>query len=184
MTIKQGLAALAASTLGFCAFVGFFNSAPAQHETAGGVTKAVAILTPTKGSEVSGRVTFTQSGHMVHVHAEIKGLRPGEHGFHVHEFGVWSEDGMASGGHFNPEKHPHAGQASNKRHVGDLGNVKANDNGVAVLDLDDPHLTLHGAHSIIGRGLVVHAKADDLKTQPTGDAGGRLAVGVIGIAKP
>ena len=187
MTIKQGIAALAASTLGFCGAVGFLSQAPAQHEkaaAAGGITKAVALLTPTKGSDVKGRVTFTQDGHSIHVHAEITGLSPGEHGFHVHEFGVWSEDGMASGGHFNPTKASHAGPDSAKRHVGDLGNVTANDKGVATLDVDDPHMSFHGASSIIGRGLVVHEKVDDLKTQPTGNAGGRLAVGVIGVAKP
>jgi Cu-Zn family superoxide dismutase len=121
----------------------------------------------------------------MHVHAEISGLTPGEHGFHIHEFGVWSADGMACGGHFNPTMQPHAGPDSPKRHVGDLGNVKANANGNATLDLDDRHLSFHGAHSILGRGLVVHEKADDLKTQqPPGNAGGRLAVGVIGVAKP
>ena len=139
---------------------------------------------PTKGHNVEGRVTFTQDGSTIHVHAEISGLTPGEHGFHIHEFGVWSEDGMASGGHFNPAKEPHAGPTKPMRHVGDLGNVTANANGNATLDLDDHILSFHGAHSIIGRGLVVHEKVDDLKTQPTGNAGGRLAVGVIGVAKP
>lgn len=187
MTIKQGIAALAASTLGFCGAIGLLSQATAQHEKAekpAGITKAVALLTPTKGSDVKGRVTFTQDGHAIHVHAEITGLSPGEHGFHVHEFGVWSEDGMAAGGHFNPTKAPHAAPDSSKRHVGDLGNVTANERGVATLDVDDPHMSFHGASSIIGRGLVVHEKVDDLKTQPTGNAGGRLAVGVIGIAKP
>ena len=80
---------------------------------------------------------------------------------------------------------PHAGPESPKRHVGDLGNITANANGNATLDLDDSHLSFHGPHSIIGRGLVVHVKADDLKTSSLpGNAGGRLAVGVIGVAKP
>ncbi len=163
--------------------------ATAQHEekkaAAGSITKAVALLTATKtGTGVKGRVTFTQDGSTIHVHAEISGLTPGEHGFHIHEFGVWSEDGMASGGHFNPAMAPHAGREKSKRHVGDLGNINANANGNATLDVDDHMLSFHGPHSIIGRGLVVHEKVDDLKTQPTGNAGGRLAVGVIGVAKP
>jgi superoxide dismutase, Cu-Zn family len=91
---------------------------------------------------------------------------------------------MASGGHFNPAMQPHASPEASKRHIGDLGNVKASANGNVTYDLDDAHLAFHGPHSIIGRGLVVHEKADDLKTQPTGNAGGRLAVGVIGVAKP
>ena len=68
----------------------------------------------------------------MHVHGEITGLTPGEHGFHVHEFGVWNEDGMASGGHFNPTGAPHASHSSEKRHVGDMGNIKADENGKAI----------------------------------------------------
>ncbi len=176
-------------TVGFlcCALLGFREIATAQHEKGEGesVTKAVAVLFPTKSSDVKGRVTFTPISVGTHVHAEISGLSPGEHGFHIHEFGVWSEDGLAAGSHFNPTKAPHAGPDSPKRHIGDLGNITANANGNAVYDLDDHHLSLHGHHSIIGRGVVVHEKADDLKTQtPPGNAGGRLAVGVIGVAKP
>jgi superoxide dismutase, Cu-Zn family len=188
MPIQKCAAALTVCTLVCIALLGGRTAAVAQHDEkkgeAGSITKAVAVLFPTKGSDVKGRVTFTQDGSTIHVRAEISGLSPGDHGFHIHEFGVWSEDGMASGGHFNPAKAPHAGLDSPKRHVGDLGNVTANANGNVTLDLDDHQLSFHGAHSIIGRGLVVHEKADDLKTQPTGNAGGRLAVGVIGVAKP
>jgi len=186
MTITRGMGALAASTLGICTLVGLSHQATGQQTPVGmpTISKAVAILTPTKGSHVEGRVTFTQQGRTIHVHAEIHGLTPGEHGFHIHEYGVWSEDGMAAGGHFNPTMSPHAGPHTKTRHIGDLGNITANEKGVAILDVDDPHLTFEGRLSIIGRGLVVHEKPDDLKTQPTGNAGGRVAVGVIGVAKP
>lgn len=188
MSTKKWAAALAVCSLVCVVVLGLRNPAAAQHDEkkamAGSINKAVAVLFPTKGSDVKGRVTFTHDGSAIHVHAEISGLTPGEHGFHIHEFGVWSEDGLASGGHFNPSKAPHASPQSPKRHVGDLGNITANANGNATLDLQDTHLSFHGAHSIIGRGVVVHEKVDDLKTQPTGNAGGRLAVGVIGIAKP
>ncbi len=187
MPIKKCFTALGVCSLVCFAVLGFRSRAVAQHdEKAKGetITKAVAVLFPTKGSDVKGRVTFTQDGSAIHVHAEISGLSPGDHGFHIHEFGVWSEDGMASGGHFNPTKSPHSSPDSTKRHVGDLGNVTANASGNVTYDLDDHHMSLHGPHSIIGRGLVVHEKADDLKTQPTGNAGGRVAVGVIGVAKP
>ncbi len=187
MPFQKCVAALGMCSLVCLAVVGFKTPAVAQHEEKkadGTITKAVAVLFPTKGSDVKGRVTFTHDGKAVHVHAEITGLTPGEHGFHIHEFGVWSEDGMASGGHFNPAKGPHASPESRKRHVGDLGNITANANGNATYDMDDSILSFHGAHSIIGRGLVVHEKVDDLKTQPTGNAGGRVAVGVIGVAKP
>jgi superoxide dismutase, Cu-Zn family len=184
--VKKSMIALTVCSL-FFLVLGLREIASAQHEKSEGeaITKAVAVLFPTKGHEVHGRVTFTHSSDGIHVHAEISGLSPGEHGFHIHEFGVWSEDGLAAGSHFNPTKAPHAGPESPKRHVGDLGNVTANASGIAVYDLDDRHLSLHGNHSIIGRGLVVHEKPDDLKTQnPPGNAGGRLAVGVIGVARP
>jgi Cu-Zn family superoxide dismutase len=184
--MKKSVTALTVCFL-WCAVLGFREIATAQHEKAEGETviKAVAVLFPTKGNSVSGRVTFTKTSEGTHVHAEISGLTPGEHGFHIHEFGVWSDDGLAAGSHFNPTKAPHAGPDSPKRHIGDLGNVTANANGNAVYDADDHHIHLHGHHSVIGRGVVVHEKADDLKTQqPPGNAGGRLAVGVVGVAKP
>jgi len=176
-----------AALLGGTAFLSSSTSVSAQHEKdkeeMQGHTKAVAVLFPTKDSKASGRVTFTKNGNKVHVHAEISGLTPGKHGFHIHEFGVYSDDGMAAGGHFNPHNAKHAAPDAAKRHVGDLGNITANENGNAVYDLDDSLLSFHGHNSIIGRGVVVHAKADDFG-QPVGNAGGRVAVGSIGIAKP
>lgn len=180
MTIHRSAA------LALCGLIGLSSTARAQHAEAKApaITKAVAVLIPTKDSKVEGRITFTEDGGKVKVHGVITGLTPGKHGFHVHEFGAWSEDGMASGGHFNPTAEKHAGHDAPARHVGDLGNVTADESGKATIDLEDAHLKLHGATSIIGRGLVVHEKADDLTSQPAGNAGGRLAVGVIGVAKP
>ncbi len=149
------------------------------------VTKAVAVLMPTKGSRVEGTVTFTKSDKGVVVVANISGLTPGKHGFHIHEYGdASSPDGMASGGHFNPHKMEHGAPASTKRHVGDMGNIEADSEGHAKLELTDPALGFSGATSILGRGVVVHEGADDLTSQPAGNAGKRLAVGVIGVAKP
>jgi len=148
-------------------------------------TKAVAVMSPTKGSEVHGIVTFTQDGDAIHITGKIRGLTPGEHGFHVHEFGnLDSPDGMATGGHFDSDMHMHGAEDAPERHTGDLGNITAGEDGVATIDKTDKVIALHGANSIIGRGLIVHAKMDDLKTQPTGNAGGRAAQGVIGIANP
>jgi superoxide dismutase, Cu-Zn family len=162
------------------------RAAAAQHEEAkeAPIEKAVAILIPTKDSKVQGRVTFTHENGKGTVHAVLSGLTPGEHGFHIHEYGVWSEDGMASGGHYNPTHHKHAGIDSTERHVGDLGNITADAKGHAELTIKDSGFMFHGPTSIIGRGVVVHEKADDLKSQPAGNAGARLAVGVIGVAKP
>jgi Cu-Zn family superoxide dismutase len=153
----------------------------------GGPKKAICVIQPLTGSKdqpkVSGVVVFTQKGDVVEITGRITGLTPGLHGFHVHEFGdLTSKDGLATGGHFNPDKMPHAGPKAEKRHVGDLGNVEADASGTAVLNTTDKIIKLHGPHSIIGRGLIVHAKADDEKTQPTGDAGGRVGGGVIGVA--
>jgi Cu-Zn family superoxide dismutase len=188
MPIKKCIAALAVSLLICFAVLSLRTQAVAQGKAEHGtpVTKALGQLIPTTKTQstVKGTVTFTKTSSGVHVHGEISGLTPGEHGFHVHEFGVWNEDGMASGGHFNPTKAPHASHSSDKRHVGDMGNIKADESGNAVVDLDDDQMSFEGPTSILGRGLVVHAKADDLKSQPSGDAGGRLAVAIIGVAKP
>ena len=148
------------------------------------ITKAICVLHPTKGNTASGWVTFEVVENGVRVVAEISGLAPGKHGFHIHEFGDCSADnGTSAGGHYNPMGMQHSMPMSDKRHVGDLGNIEANKNGVAKLDYVDPMLKLGGAMSILGRGMIVHEKEDDLKTQPTGDAGSRLACGVIGVAK-
>jgi Cu-Zn family superoxide dismutase len=149
------------------------------------VKKAIAVLHPASSSQVMGTVTFTKTDGGIQVVADITGLTPGQHGFHIHEFGDCSApDATSAGGHFNPSKNPHAGHDDVKRHEGDLGNIEADSSGKAHLELTDKMMTMSGEKSIIGRGVIVHEKADDLKTQPTGNAGGRVACGVIGVAKP
>jgi Cu-Zn family superoxide dismutase len=146
-------------------------------------TKAICVMQPLSGSKVTGVITFTQKGDEVEVTGKITGLTPGMHGFHVHEFGdLTKDDGLATGGHFNPEGKMHGGPNDKDRHVGDLGNIMADKDGVATINMKDKLLKLHGPHSIVGRGLIVHAKADDEKSQPSGDAGGRIGGGVIGVA--
>jgi superoxide dismutase, Cu-Zn family len=146
--------------------------------------KAIAVLYPTDGNKVRGWVTFTREGDKVKVIAEIEGLTPGKHGFHIHEFGdCSSKDGAAAGGHFNPAGKSHGAPTDANRHEGDLGNIEAGQDGKARVDLTDSALKLDGTGSIIGRGVIVHSNPDDLKTQPTGNAGGRQACGVIGAAK-
>lgn len=148
------------------------------------VSKAICVLHPTEGHNVYGTVTFSAVEGGIQVVAHIEGLTPGKHGFHIHEYGDCSApDGTAAGGHFNPTSDPHSAPTAAKRHAGDLGNVTADENGVAHLEWTDPHMTFSGANSIIGRGVIVHAGEDDLSSQPTGNAGGRVACGVIGIAK-
>jgi superoxide dismutase, Cu-Zn family len=185
MAKNKWIAALGVGAVVCLLVLGMQNqAAQGQAHAAGAVSKAEGQLIPTKNSTVKGTIYFEKTSHGMHVHGEITGLTPGEHGFHVHEFGVWSPDGMATGGHFNPAGASHAGHDSPKRHVGDLGNVKADEKGKAVIDLEDDALSFEGANCILGRGLVVHEKADDLKSQPAGAAGGRLAVAIIGVARP
>ncbi|CAN5323046.1 hypothetical protein BH24PSE2_BH24PSE2_01020 [soil metagenome] len=157
------------------------------------VTAAVARLAPTEGHSVQGEVRFElasaglasaeMDGAGVLVTGTIEGLAAGKHGFHVHELGdCTAPDGASAGGHFNPDDQPHGGPDQAARHAGDLGNIEAAEGGSVTLDLQDDRLAMTGAQSIIGRALVVHAQADDLKSQPSGKAGARVACGVIGIA--
>lgn len=147
-------------------------------------TKAVAVLHPTQGSAVEGKVTFSKADSGVKVNVHVTGLTPGKHGFHVHEFGDCSAaDGASAGGHFNPSAEAHGAPTDAQRHTGDLGNIEAKADGVADLEYTDSRAAFEGANSLLGRGVIIHAGADDLKTQPTGNAGGRLACGVVGAVK-
>ena len=149
------------------------------------VQKAVAVLSPAPNGKVTGTITFTKTGDAVKVVADISGLTPGKHGFHIHEFGDCSTpDFNSAGGHFNPTKHQHGAPEATERHAGDLGNVEADASGKAHLEWIAKVMKLSGNDSIIGHAVIVHEKVDDLKTQPTGDAGGRVACGVIKVAKP
>jgi superoxide dismutase, Cu-Zn family len=151
---------------------------------AGPVTKASAVVSPVGSSGVSGHVTFTKAEGGVKVSVKLAGLKPGAHGFHIHEFGDCSApDGTSAGGHFNPAGDPHAGPKDAKRHEGDMGNIEAAKDGTATLEYVDAMLAFDGPSSILGRGIIVHAAPDDLKTQPTGNAGGRVGCAVIGAAK-
>lgn len=148
------------------------------------VKEALAVVNPTEGSKVNGAVSFAKDGKGVRIIANIEGLSPGLHGFHIHEFGnCGSPDANSAGGHFNPTDMPHAGPKAEKRHLGDLGNLEVDKNGMAKLEVTDDLISLDGPKSIVGRSVIIHARADDFKTQPTGGAGARVACGVIGISK-
>ena len=144
--------------------------------------RATAQLQPTKGNKTFGEATFEQLNGKVRVTIFVQGLKPGqEHGLHIHEVGDCSSgDGMSAKGHFNPHGKPHAHPSSSERHAGDLPSLKANKAGRAKVEADVDIITVGpGPASIVGRGLIVHADPDDYKTQPTGNAGARLACGVI-----
>lgn len=149
-----------------------------------GPTKAIAVVHGLGNHQVHGTVSFTRVENGVQVHIHLAGLTPGEHAFHVHEFGDCSSpDGMSAGGHFNPEHHKHGHRTNGPRHVGDLGNITADEQGNVDKTFVDQVIKLSGPHSIIGRSVIVHDKPDDY-SQPVGNAGGRAACGTIGVANP
>ena len=154
-------------------------SNPAK-ETKAEVKKAKCVVNPTQGNQVTGTVSFTKEEHGVKVVADIQGLTPGKHGIHIHEFGDCSSpDGTSAGSHFNPAAKGHGAPADVNRHAGDMGNIEADASGKGHLEYVDHSISLDGEHSIIGKSMIIHANEDDLKTQPTGNAGARLACGVI-----
>ena len=164
----------------------FFFAALCGLSTAWGATeappvaKAQAKILPAKGSEVTGTVTFIQVNGGVEIIADFKGLKPGRHGFHIHEHGDCSApDFSSAGGHYNPYHKKHGGPDSLERHVGDLGNVKALEDGTAHYDRIDSVIELNGNTSIIGRAVIIHSDPDDYTSQPAGNAGSRIGCGVI-----
>ena len=143
--------------------------------------RATAQLQPTKGNKTFGEATFEEAGGKVHVVIYIQGLKPGqEHGLHIHEAADCSGDAMGAKGHFNPHGKPHGHPGQAERHAGDLPALKAAKDGRAKVDaMLDVITVAAGPASVVGRGLIVHADPDDFKTQPTGNAGARIACGVI-----
>lgn len=163
------LAAAAAAAATGCAHTG---SGPA----------AAARLEPTRGNTVTGDVRFVQQADAVRVSGEVRGLAPNtEHGFHIHEKGDCSSgDGNSAGGHFNPLAKPHGQHDHGDHHAGDLPSLVADANGVARFSFESRTISVGSSSTnIVGRGLIVHAQADDYVTQPTGNAGARLACAVI-----
>ena|SRR2546423_1880871 len=142
---------------------------------------ATATLEPTRGNTAAGTVTFQQQGDRVIAVAKVSGLKPNqEHGFHAHEKGDCSSgDGMATGGHFNPNGKPHGPQDA-EHHAGDFPALKADASGNAEARFQLTGVTLgSGPTDLLGRGVIVHAAPDDYKTQPMGNSGARIACGVI-----
>ena len=150
---------------------------------------AQAVLEAAKDTPgCSGRVTFTQAGSQVRLVADVAGVSPGNHGFHIHENGKCERDPgkdfASAGGHFNPAGVPHACPDAASHHAGDLGNIVINADGTGHVDVTTSALSLSGASSVVGRAVILHAAPDDCTTQPTGNAGGRLACGVIAAGGP
>ncbi|KAH6927559.1 hypothetical protein HPB50_005676 [Hyalomma asiaticum] len=145
----------------------------------GNVTCASARLLP--------RRACTSIEHSVVITGEITGLQPGAHGLHVHAYGDLTNGCNSTKGHFNPMHKDHGAPEDRERHVGDLGNIKAEADGKARVYITDSMISLVGHHNIIGRAMVVHANPDDLgkggtnESKASGSAGPRLACCVIGF---
>lgn len=171
--------ALAAALVALLAFAA---TAAASEE----IKRAIAVVHPTEGNDVSGTVEFTEVDEGIRIVAEIHGLKPNtQHGFHVHERGDCSDPkAERAGGHFNPDNASHGAPDDEERHVGDLANIQADENGVGQYERIDRTLSFSGDSNVVGRAVIVHEGEDDLESQPTGDAGARLGCGVIGIAEP
>ena len=141
---------------------------------------ARAQLLARSGSMASGTASFSELAGGVRISARISGLTPGEHGFHIHESGDCSAaDAMSAKGHFNPEAKAHGDPGRSEHHAGDMPNLVANAQGEATYAYDLMSVTLSGPTGLLGRSVVVHADADDYKSQPAGNSGRRVACGTI-----
>jgi Cu-Zn family superoxide dismutase len=144
--------------------------------------QAMATIVSASGTKVQGRASFTQLAEGgVKAEVWIENATPGTHGLHLHEKGDCSApDAASAGGHFNAAGNPHAAPTDKARHNGDLGNIEVGADGKGHLEITSDLLTVSpGPDSVVGRSIVFHEKADDLKTQPTGAAGARYGCGVI-----
>ncbi|CAM4413714.1 superoxide dismutase family protein [Flavobacterium terrigena] len=151
-------------------------------------TKTIAnelkiILEPKSGSKVSGYATFIEKNGKVKFQANISGLTPGTHAIHIHEKADCSSaDAASAGGHWNPTFKSHGKWGSGECHKGDIGNFEADKNGFAIISFETDEWCIScgdQTKDILGKGLIVHQNADDFVTQPTGNAGGRVACSAI-----
>jgi Cu-Zn family superoxide dismutase len=142
---------------------------------------ASATLSPTSGSTASGTVKLTQLGDgSVRVTVDLTGVPPGVHGFHIHDKGDCGDNGNAAGGHFNPAATSHGAPSADPHHAGDFGNVTADPDGRVHVEFTTRSVTVEaGPNSAVGHAVILHANPDDLVTQPPGNAGPRIACGIV-----
>jgi Cu-Zn family superoxide dismutase len=142
---------------------------------------AMATLNPSEGQTAKGTVHFQDIGDgTTEVVVDLTGVPPGVHGFHVHDKGDCGNNGNNAGGHFNPTNMVHGDPLAQSHHAGDFGNVTADANGEVHTRLETHSVTVkEGALSVIGHAVVLHGNPDDLVTQPSGNAGPRIACGVV-----
>lgn len=183
--LRVSIGVAAALALAGCASTSPGESASAQPapSSTSSVASATANLAAASGSLVSGSLKLMPMSGGVHVTGEVGGLQPNStHAFHIHEKGDCSAaDASSAGGHFNPMSQPHGRASSGAHHAGDADNIVANAKGVARIDAHFDGIVLGGggANDAIGKGVIVHADPDDYTSQPAGNAGARVACGVI-----
>ena len=144
-------------------------------------TKAVSDLHSATMEKMSGLMKIEDNSDHLNIEIEVSGLKPNtKHGFHIHENGMCEGPSYKSSGeHFNPHKHPHGKPDTKKRHIGDMGNIETDANGAAKKTIILPKQKIDDLNLIIGKSVLIHAGTDDLKTQPSGDSGDRIACGLI-----
>lgn len=156
---------------------------PEEYEANRPARLATAVIHPTQGNTVSGRVLFiqpTMEDQRIRIVGKLINIPAGEHGFHIHESGnCTAADASSAGDHFNPTSMEHGAREAQQRHAGDLGNLSASADEVAEFDFFDEHLSFNGVNSITGKAFIVHAGRDDLSSQPAGNSGDRIGCGVI-----
>ena len=148
-------------------------------------TKTITLaLEPKSGSNVSGKITFTESEGTVNMIAELSGLSKGEHAIHIHEKAdCTSADGKSTGGHWNPTMEPHGRWGAKEGyHKGDIGNFKAGADGTGTVTFATDEWCIgcdDDKKDIIGKAIIVHQGIDDFTSQPSGAAGSRVSCGAI-----
>jgi superoxide dismutase, Cu-Zn family len=146
-------------------------------------TGAAARLTPTQGHTAAGTLTLSAEGDSVRLIGSLQGLPPnGEFGFHIHENGDCSApDASSAGGHFNPANAQHGNPQGDAHHAGDMLNAKSDAQGLAQVDAVARGVSLESGapDGVRGKAIVLHEKPDDYASQPAGNAGARIACGVI-----
>lgn len=179
----MGLAACATGPQDTASTAPAAPSADSRMATASTVHNARVNLSSASGSIVSGTLDVMAMGDGLHLTGEVGGLTPnGTHAIHIHENGDCSAaDASSAGGHFNPHDNPHGRAGHGTHHGGDMDNLVANADGVAKVDVRALGVVLGGnaGNDALGKAVIVHGGADDYTSQPTGDAGNRVACGII-----
>ena len=162
--------------------------------------QGICVLTNTIGN-IKGNIEFIEDDKEIIIKLNVSGLSQGKHGFHIHEAGDLTDNCISACAHFNPTNKKHGSPNDKERHIGDLGNIIPDKNGIVKKTLRDKFIKLRGKYSIIGRCVVIHEQEDDLgkggldsegniinikihnESIKTGNAGKRIACGVIGYSK-